>query len=100
MKGTGIVRTVDELGRVVIPKELRRNLNIKEGTSLEMSIEDNKLCMVKYTHGPALDAVDDLRVAMANMENEWYSSDKIFSAEDYEALRTIKKKIEKYDMEQ
>lgn len=99
MKGTGIVRTVDELGRVVIPKELRRNLNIKEGTPLEMSIEGNKLCMTKYTHGPALDAVDDLRTAMTNMENEWYSPDKIFSTEDYEALRTIKKKIEKYNTE-
>ena len=100
MKGTGIVRTVDELGRVVIPKELRRNLNIKEGTPLEMSIEDDKLCMTKYTHGPALDAVDDLRVAMYNLENEWYSRDEIFSAEDYQALQTIKKKIERYNMEQ
>lgn len=99
MKGTGIVRTVDELGRVVIPKELRRNLNIKEGTPLEMSIEGNKLYMTKYTHGPALDAVDDLRTAMTNMENEWYSPDKIFSAEDYKALRIIKEKIEKYNTE-
>jgi AbrB family looped-hinge helix DNA binding protein len=100
MKGTGIVRTVDELGRVVIPKELRRNLNIKEGTPLEMSIEGNKLCMAKYTHGPVLDAVDDLRTAMFNLEHESYSSDEIFSAEDYKALQIIKNKIEKYDMEQ
>lgn len=99
MNGTGIVRTVDELGRVVIPKELRRSLNIKEGTPLEMSVEGNKLCMTKYTHGPALDAVNDLRVAMYNLENEWYSRDEIFSAEDYQALQVIKKKIEKYNME-
>lgn len=36
MKATGIVRRIDELGRVVIPKEIRRNLNIKEGDPLEI----------------------------------------------------------------
>jgi AbrB family looped-hinge helix DNA binding protein len=88
------------MGRVVIPTELRLNLNIKEGTPLEMSIEGNKLCMAKYTHGPVLDAVDDLRTDMFNLEHESYSSDEIFSAEDYKALQIIKNKIEKYDMEQ
>ena len=36
MKATGIVRRIDELGRVVIPKEIRRNYGIKEGDSLEI----------------------------------------------------------------
>lgn len=39
--GCGMVRRVDELGRVVIPKEMRRILNIKSGSSVEMSINDN-----------------------------------------------------------
>ena len=34
MKATGIVRRIDDLGRVVIPKEIRRTLRIKEGTPL------------------------------------------------------------------
>ena len=35
MKATGIVRRIDELGRVVIPKEIRKNLRIREGDSFE-----------------------------------------------------------------
>ena len=36
MKATGIVRRIDDLGRVVIPKEIRKTLRIKEGTPLEI----------------------------------------------------------------
>ena len=39
MKATGIVRKVDELGRIVIPKELRRTLNIEEGDPLEIFVD-------------------------------------------------------------
>jgi AbrB family looped-hinge helix DNA binding protein len=38
---TGIVRRVDELGRVVIPKEMRRTLRIKEGEEMEVSVYNN-----------------------------------------------------------
>lgn len=41
MKATGIVRKIDDLGRVVIPKEIRKNLRIREGDSLEIYIEDS-----------------------------------------------------------
>ena len=37
MKATGIVRRIDDLGRVVIPKEIRKTLRIKEGTPLAVS---------------------------------------------------------------
>ena len=37
MKATGIVRRMDDLGRVVVPKELRRTMKISEGTPLEIS---------------------------------------------------------------
>ena len=40
MKATGIIRKIDDLGRVVIPKEIRKNLRIKEGDSLEIYIEN------------------------------------------------------------
>ena len=38
MKATGIVRRIDELGRVVIPKEIRRTLHIREGYPLEIFV--------------------------------------------------------------
>ena len=39
MKATGITRKIDELGRIVIPKEIRRTLRIREGTPLEIFTE-------------------------------------------------------------
>ena len=41
MKATGIVRRIDELGRVVIPKEIRRVQHIRSGDSLEIFMEEN-----------------------------------------------------------
>ncbi|HAI87124.1 MAG TPA: AbrB family transcriptional regulator, partial [Firmicutes bacterium] len=48
MKSTGIVRKVDELGRVVIPIELRRTLQIAEKDSLEIYVDGEKIILKKY----------------------------------------------------
>ncbi|HIW49170.1 MAG TPA: AbrB/MazE/SpoVT family DNA-binding domain-containing protein [Firmicutes bacterium] len=48
MKSTGIVRKVDELGRVVLPIELRRTLNIEVKDSLEIFVDDDKIILKKY----------------------------------------------------
>ena len=48
MKSTGIVRKVDELGRVVLPVELRRVLGIAEREELEISLEGDRIVMKKY----------------------------------------------------
>lgn len=50
MHTTGIVRRIDELGRVVIPKEIRRTLRIREGEELEIFTDDNAgLVLRKYS---------------------------------------------------
>ena len=49
MKATGIVRRIDELGRVVIPKEIRRTLRIREGDPLELFTERDELMLKKYS---------------------------------------------------
>lgn len=49
MKTTGIVRRIDELGRIVIPKEIRRNLRIKNGDSLEILINNEDIILKKYS---------------------------------------------------
>ena len=49
MKATGIVRRIDDLGRVVIPKEIRRTLKIREGDPLEILIEKNCVCFKKHS---------------------------------------------------
>lgn len=48
LKSTGIVRKVDELGRVVIPIELRRTLDIAEKDALEIYVDDDKIILKKY----------------------------------------------------
>jgi transcriptional pleiotropic regulator of transition state genes len=48
MKSTGIVRKVDDLGRVVIPVELRRTLKISEGEALEIYVDSDRVIFKKY----------------------------------------------------
>ena len=49
MKATGIIRRVDDLGRIVIPKEIRRTLRIREGEPLEIYTEGkDTVCFRKY----------------------------------------------------
>ena len=48
MKSTGIVRRIDDLGRVVIPKEIRKTLQIHEGDPLELFMQGGAVCFMKY----------------------------------------------------
>lgn len=48
MKSTGIVRKIDELGRIVIPKEIRNVLGIHSNDDLEIFIDDMKIVLTKY----------------------------------------------------
>lgn len=56
MKATGIIRRVDDLGRIVIPREIRRNMGIVEGTLLEIFIDskNNGFVFVPYKPETAL----------------------------------------------
>ena len=48
MKSTGIVRKVDELGRIVLPIEIRRTLDIAEGDEIEIFMENDGAILQKY----------------------------------------------------
>lgn len=48
MKSTGVVRRVDELGRIVIPIELRRTLDIAEKDALEIYVDGEEIILKKY----------------------------------------------------
>jgi AbrB family transcriptional regulator, transcriptional pleiotropic regulator of transition state genes len=48
MKSTGIVRKVDELGRIVVPMEIRRTLGINERDPLEIFVEEDRVILQKY----------------------------------------------------
>ena len=49
MKATGIVRRIDDLGRIVIPKEIRRNIGLREGEAMEIFLENDCVCFKKYS---------------------------------------------------
>ncbi len=49
MKSTGIIRRVDQLGRIVLPAELRKIMNISDKDALEIFVDDGKIILSKYT---------------------------------------------------
>ena len=49
MKSTGIVRRIDELGRIVLPAELRRTLNIGERETMEIFVDGSSIVLKKYS---------------------------------------------------
>lgn len=61
MKATGIIRRMDDLGRVVIPKEIRRNLGIREGDPLEIFVDNGGVCLIKYQPETATKILDDFK---------------------------------------
>ena len=63
MKSTGIVRKVDELGRIVLPIEMRRTLDIAEQDALEIYVEDSSIIQKKYKPSSIFcDATKDITV--------------------------------------
>lgn len=48
MKSTGIIRRIDDLGRIVIPKEIRRNIRVGEGSPMEIFVTEEGVLLKKY----------------------------------------------------
>lgn len=51
MKATGMVKQIDEMGRIVIPREIKRSMGIQDRDHLEIFVEDNKIILKKYQPG-------------------------------------------------
>ena len=69
MKATGVTRRVDELGRIVLPKELRRTLGIVEKDPIEIFVEDEKIILQKYKSNDACAITGDIsekNISLAN----------------------------------
>lgn len=49
MKPTGMLRRIDELGRIVIPKEIRKSMRIKNGENLEILVDNDEIVLKKYS---------------------------------------------------
>ena len=76
MKATGIVRRIDELGRVVIPKEIRRTLRIKEGDPLEIFTDRDELMLKKYSQLIKYGKI--LLIKEIHLHSEWQVQQMLF----------------------
>ena len=86
MKATGIVRRIDDLGRVVVPKEIRRILRIREGDPLEIYTgESGEIILKKYS--PIGDmsqiAAEFAETAAAGKQKRQFANDKIDAELDH-----------------
>ena len=82
MKNTGIIRRIDDLGRVVIPKEIRKNLHIKEDDPLELYVYDNMVCFKKFSPMSNNQKVIDVAMKLAEKEDlsiAIYDTDKLIA---------------------
>lgn len=60
MRSTGIIRRIDDLGRIVIPNNVRKPLKIREGTPLEIFVDKNSIILTPY-HAECVDDILNLR---------------------------------------
>lgn len=89
MQATGIVRRIDDLGRIVIPKEIRRNLNIREGDALELFVDATERTVCFRPYLPHFEPWRLLEVVAENMrDNEDFRQ---FSDDVSALARKIKK---------
>jgi len=83
-KCTGIVRRIDDLGRVVIPKEIRMTMKIREGDPLIISTTENGVLFEKYDVNA--DITDSLKQVIDNFEDD-------LTKDEIESIRKVIKSI-------
>ncbi len=89
MKETGMTRRVDELGRIVIPKEIRQIFKIKVGTPLEIFVEGDRLVMQKYQvaegYAELLESVTESLCNATGLTAISFNTEKVVSAKGTDA---------------
>lgn len=98
MKETGIVRRMDDLGRIVIPKEIRRAFRLREGDPLEIFIDNNNdtICLKKYivSYG-FINDLDRLKNAIADEVIDYEIQQELI--EKVKEMKEIYKNMEERD---
>jgi AbrB family transcriptional regulator (stage V sporulation protein T) len=79
LKSTGVIRHIDELGRIVIPKEIRRNLGIRDGENLEIFIDEDKIILQKQM---MISRVSSIAESIINIIGSIYNIDIAISDRD------------------
>ena len=76
MKSTGVTRRVDDLGRIVIPKEIRKNLGIRDGESLEIFTEEDSIILKKHSE---IEKFEDLGKKLSDLIESIFKVDVIIT---------------------
>lgn len=80
MKETGMIRRLDDLGRLVIPKEIRKKYKMNEGDSIEIYIKDDSICIRKYDMtSPFFEQI----YFMCQILNKNYRGNIFFTSDEY-----------------
>ena len=95
MKSTGIVRRLDELGRITLPIELRRNFDVNERDPLEIFVDDDKIILKKYNPADIFTGEDNDKGKLENIllplmkkdTESIFESSKKFLEENHEVER-------------
>ena len=90
MKSTGITRKIDELGRIVIPKEIRRNLGIRDGESLEIFTDEDSIILKKHSQ---MERFEDLGAKLGEIINTIFKVDVIITDREKVIVATNNKDL-------
>ena len=102
MKALGIVRRIDDLGRVVIPKEIRRSFKIREGDALEIYTDNDTICFKKIeTEKNFIEDVKKMSDDISELLYSWDNREELTEISQsfetiLEQLNKIKYKREEY----
>lgn len=93
MRATGIVRRIDDLGRILIPKEVREMLHLKEGTAMEIYTNEkkNSIILEKYSENPVQEQLKILDEILKDLET---SEEKDEMREHVQAIQELLNKYE------
>ncbi len=89
MKSTGVIRKIDELGRIVLPKEIRRNLGIRDGENLEIFVENDHILLKKYSK---MQDYSEIVTNLANIVDQTYDFNILITDRDkvlYSGVKNI-----------
>lgn len=91
MRATGIVRRMDDLGRVVIPREVRKNLRMEWGEPLEIFTDEDCVIFKKYHITPIRDEIEDLK----NHLQDYYECNENFTQKQINEFKNTLSTIQK-----
>jgi len=103
MRATGIVRRIDDLGRILIPKEIRRTLNVIEGDPLELFLdmtdkEHPYLCMTKITGNDGQSVLMDFITRLKGIKRDlYYDEEKDIADKINNVIKLLEDNKDKFD---